>query len=398
MSDTCVKQIQDACAPKTLHQGTEEGHSQKFSLCLPFGGELFSEGGFVNYKPGTPPPDGVYTSLTIKDGCIVAVGFADIATYTATPCAPVPNPCDCTGSGGGDTPISPAAGNLTTRDASGLLTTLHTAAGSGVSVAGRGTVTDPLTISVDQQSVNVPVQSGNAAIIVDGAGTAEAPYKISHLTQASSGQSYAGFSFDKFGHMIDYTAPIPSGSITAVTDGPGIFVQTDLETRIANVSLAEPLHLMEGDYQFGAWFVEIDELNRVYRITRVFTFPAGTYRFGRYDVTIDEYGNVTEVAKLSAVSVFNSATRHLSSAQNNISFSFVTTEDSCFRVNIDSTEVPADTNVYIDGMALVGRRMGTIRYCAFSDVVWAAGQHTVQVTGSNFPVGTFIEVSLTTVV
>lgn len=397
MSDECVREIGSACSPKTLQEATESGKSQVFEVCLPFGAKLYSQGGYVNYEAGTAPEDGVYTSVTVRNGCIVAVGFADISTYTATPCTPVPNPCDCSGSGGGSTPISPTAGNLSRLDASGaLLTLLSVEAGDGIALQGKGTTTDPLIITANpDEAALTQVQSGNAAIIVEGAGTAENPYKISHAAQQGA-VTAQGFTFDQYGHLIDYNAPSTAGSIKGIIAGKGVSVDTNVTSGISTIELATPLHAVAGEYQFGAWAVDFDEKNMVYTIERVFTFPAGTYRLGRYDVRINEYGSITGITQLGNLVVANSVSHYYGSAVSNPSLTFTTDKVASFRVAVEGPSVPSLT-IRVDGSALTGHAAGASKFIAQSGTLWAAGSHTVSITG-DLAAYTFVNIQLTTVV
>lgn len=397
--DECVREIGSACSPKTLQEATESGKSQLFEACLPFGGKLYSQGGYVNYEAGTPPPDGVYTAFTVKNGCITEAGQADISTYTATPCAPVPNPCDCEDGGGGSTPISPTAGNLSRLDATGaLLTQLNAVAGDGIAITGKGTTADPLIIEANSGALpSTIINAGNAALFITGAGSAEDPYVISHKEQTEA-KSFNGFSFDKYGHLIDYIPPGTVNTINGILAGFGIAVDVDVSTGIATVELAQPLHPIAGEYQFGAYIVEYDEKNMVYNLRRAFTFPAGVYRFGLCDVTIDEYGNITAVNPLPSTVVSSSASRRYTAATTGATaFSFTTDKVSSFKIELDAPSFPATPVVLIDGTTVAGTLIGSTKYIALSAAMYAAGGHTVTIN-TNLAANTFVTVYLTTVV
>ena len=398
MSDECVREIGSACSPKVLQEGTESGKSQIFEVCLPFGGKLYSQGGYVNYEAGNPPADGEYTSVTVKDGCIVAVGFADISTYTSTPCAPVPNPCDCSGEGGGSVTISPTAGNLSKLDASGaLLTTLNVEPGDGIAITGKGTASDPLLITANAgAAAATAIRAGNAGLYITGSGTSADPYVISHHEQ-SGAKTFNGFAFDRFGHLISYTAPTTVNTVNGILAGSGIAVDTNVSTGIATVELAQPLHRLEGEYQFGAYALEFDEKNMAYNVRRVFTFPAGVYRMGRVDVTIDAYGNVTAVSPLDNTVVSNSVSHRYTTAQSGASLSFTTDKVASFRVEVEAASVPASLSVAVDGTGISGYAAGSSKYIALSSAMYSAGAHTVTITGS-LSANTFVTISLTTVV
>lgn len=92
-----------------------------------------------------PVPDGVYTKVTIIDGCIVEAGLADVPSYTPLGC------CDAPGGGTspdvGEVDLSNVACNLLQNYPDGLYAGLNVVGSNGITVAGCGTPSSPLTLS-----------------------------------------------------------------------------------------------------------------------------------------------------------------------------------------------------------------------------------------------------------
>ena len=397
--DECLKQIADGCGPKVLHENTVEGKAPVFDACLPFGARLYSEGGHVNYEEGTPPEDGVYTSITVKDGCIVEAGYADISTSTATPCAPVPNPCDCSGGGGGSTPISPAAGQLSRLDASGaLLTTLNVESDEGVTIQGTGTNTDPLRIGVSfPEMVSSYIRAGNDGLRVEGSGSSADPYILSHSDKGEA-KVFNGFSFDRYGHLESYSPREQDLLVAAVAAGAGIETSYDTANRTATVRLARPLHTTKGDYLMGAWLLEVDDNNIIYKIERNFTVPEGVYRAGGVDLAINEYGSITGVAPLSYSVAQNCVVRRFPAAsEGGLSMSFTTAAVTSFRVDVEAPALPVEVGVFVDGLEVPGVRLLDNKVSAIASSLYAPGEHTVTLEGE-YPANVIVSVYFVTVV
>ena len=135
MADNCISRMLASCGATTLKE-PEATKCENFSFCLPFGGHVEYDGTCIQYTPGTPPADGVYSKIYIANGCIVGAEKYDPPIFSGSPCAPVPNPCDCDGSGGGSLPDpSTQSGNLFQYDAAGRpLVKVTINGGDGISV------------------------------------------------------------------------------------------------------------------------------------------------------------------------------------------------------------------------------------------------------------------------
>lgn len=387
---------------EVIKEATASGGCPEFSVCLPFGGRLYSEGGCVNYEEGTPPPDGVYSKVVVSNGCIVGLELADLPLYTSSPCAPVPVPCDCEGGGGSSLPDpSVTTGNLFQYDASGRpLVLLSARAGDGVSITGRGTSADPLIISSNPgESAGIQIRGTNL-ITVEGDGSADAPYRISHKTNGTA-QSVMGMTFDDAGHLTGYTPSQESGVIRGIIDGRGITVDTDTAKGIATVNLAEPLVKAQGDYTIGGYRLKVDANNIIYEIKQVIDFPAGVYRMGLIDVTVNEYGSITSVSILDESVVSTSACRQFTGTATAREITFTTDKVSSFHIVYTGTALPTGMTAYVDGTAVAGLMIplsASSRFEAMTPALYSAGQHTVRVQASaDIPAG-FLTVTLATAV
>lgn len=387
---------------EVIKEATASGGCPEFSVCLPFGGRLYSEGGCINYEEGTPPPDGVYSKVVISNGCIVGLELADLPLYTSSPCAPVPVPCDCDGGGGGAMPDpSVTTGNLFQYDAAGRpLVLLSARAGDGVSITGRGTAAEPLVISANpEESAGIQLRGTNL-IIVEGDGSVDAPYRISHKTNGVA-QSIMGMTFDDAGHMTGYTPSEESGVIHGVVDGRGITVDTDIKSGIATVNLAEPLVRAKGEYLMGGYTVEVDDNNIIYEVKRSIDFPAGVYRLGLVDATINEYGSIVATEALPTNIVSTSACRRFTGTSTAREITFTTDKISSFHIVYTGTALPTSMTAYVDGTAVSGLMIPTSassRFEAMTPALYSAGAHTVRVQASaDIPAG-FLTVTLATAV
>lgn len=292
----CQERILPSCE-RVIKEASTSGSCPSWNICLPFGGNLHTEGGCIHYDPpSSVPPDGEYTKIVIVNGCIVDAKQADIPLYTASPCAPVPTPCDCAGGGSGSLPDpSPQAGNMFRYDASGRpLVKLTVQSGEGVSVTGSGTANDPLVITnTQEQAGQLYLRSGSAAIGITGDGTASDPKTITHASGFEG--TLNGMTFDAFGHLVSYEKPSQTEGVNGVVGVGGINVEMDPNSKIATVSLQQPATVVQGDQLFGGNIVSFDDKNRITGVKRGITVTAGTYAFGSYDVDVNEYGSITEI-------------------------------------------------------------------------------------------------------
>lgn len=292
MTAVCEKELESS--------GTSAAPSptvcESFSVCLPFGGSLTSDGQCISYDPPMPPPDGVYDKIVIANGCIVDAQKADIPLYTAAPCAPVAG--DCEGSSGGSSgSITPSSqsGNLLTTDAAGRpLVRLNVQSGTGISVRGSGTAADPMVISAGTGGGGLYITSLNGSIKATGNGTSASPIKIEHAPGLAT--TVSGMQFDNQGHLIAYSQP-PAGASTikALVEGDGIQI-TD-NSGIATVAIADPVNKLNGQYVFGGYKVDVDLKNRLFRIEREINTAAGVYYIADKNVELNRYGSIENITE-----------------------------------------------------------------------------------------------------
>ena len=291
MTAVCEKELESSGTPAAAAPTVCES----FSVCLPFGGSLTSDGQCVSYDPPTPPPDGVYDKIVIANGCIVDAQKADIPLYTAAPCAPVAGDCEGGNGGGGGGTITPSsqAGNLLTTDAAGRpLVRLNVQSGSGISVRGSGTAADPIVISAGTGGGGLYITSLNSSIKASGNGTAASPIKIEHAKGLAT--TVGGMQFDSQGHLISYSEPAPGAStVKALVAGDGIDVADN--NGIATVSIANPANNLNGQYVFGGYKVDLDLKNRIFRVEQDITTAAGTYYFADKNVELNGYGSIENI-------------------------------------------------------------------------------------------------------
>lgn len=387
MSNDCTKpRIVSNCEGETLVEPTNEGQCPSWEACMPFGGRLYSRDGCTHYEEGSPPEDGVYGKVVIKNGCIVDVQKKDIPLYTAAPCAPVPVPCDCEGGTGGMAEPSTTAGNLFEYDAAGrpLVKPVITA-GSGVSITGNMTANSPLVISAKAgESGRQYFRAGNSGIELTGGGTQDNPYNIA--LKKGMQANINGMTFDEYGMLIDYLAPADATTINGILAGDGIKVDTDAKQGVATISLMPPIKNITGLYQFGGFSLDI-ETNRILDVSQNISFPAGRYIFGEYYVDINEYGSIEGIEPVpqdaGAVKVSASKLFRQSSGDFERSMTFNTGMDSAFRISYKAANIPADLNVYVDEIFYAGQLIGLNSFEVITSAVFAAGQHTVTVQTDN---------------
>lgn len=385
MSD-CKERILPACE-KVIKEADVSGDCPSWSVCLPFGGNLRTEGGCIHYDaPTSVPEDGEYSRIVIANGCIVDVKKAEIPLYTSSPCAPVPAPCDC---GGGSESLpdpSPQAGNLFRYDASGRpLVRLTVQNGDGISITGDGTASNPLTITnTQEQKDSGNIRSGSSVIKITGTGTTADPKTISH-GEGKQGK-FNGLTFDEFGHLVDYE-PAAAKGIQGVVGMNGIDAQTDLQSGVATLQIADPAMKREGDYVVGGYNITLDGKNRVYDIKQLIDITAGVYALGSYNIGINSTGSVTSIANTfndnSEYSKYFDGEGVGSSTRSGV---IMLRSEGYIRVVYEGPGTAAmktTLSLRIDGRAMATSYfavMGSIVHVeAISQGVMAAGQHTIQV-------------------
>lgn len=384
MAQDCKPRMLTSCEGQTLQSGVPPSCSD-WSVCLPFAGRLYSEGGCVKVEPGNPPEDGVYGKVIIAGGCIVGLEKADIPLYTSSPCAPVPAPCAC-GEGGSMPEPSPQAGNLFTTDAAGMpLVKVSMQAGSNISITGSGTTTDPFIISGKFDVAQTTfVQAGNSGVTVTGTGGREDPYKVGHGNTKTNESltSAMGLSIDQFGHITAYNAPAEASNVKGVVGGDGIEAKTDAGTGLVTLSLTKAFADVAGEYDLGGYHIKIDAYGRVTGGSRDITIPAGEYVAGDLQLTLNEYGSVTGVSIISSQGIVTtSATKQFSESSAQRSMTFTTMKASSFRITYTpSSTITGTVTLYVDSQVQPIYKMADGTFQALTTALYGAGEHTITVS------------------
>lgn len=361
-----------------------------FSFCLPFGGKVVCTDGIITVTEGTAPANGVYNTITVSKGCITALGTQELSTTTASPCAPLPTPCDCDG---GSITISSQSGNLSKLDSTGgLFTGISFKAGSGIKISGTGASSSPITISASATSTpSVAIQSANAAITISGSGTSSSPYVIKHKEQSST-QSIDGMMFDKFGHLISYTKPSSSATVKGVVGKDG--VSADQATNgIVTVSLEKPVHTVGTSLVLGGQTLGFDEFNRVISVNRNIKLTAGTYAFGGSAVTVNAYGSITAISGIEGEEISGTYVAQLTSSVSSWSKAIKLGNTAFLFITIDSPNNISVSQLTIDGTAVAGYVCGGNRYVCLSSASYARGNHNIVIRGT-IPDRSYIAITL----
>lgn len=413
MSNKCNPRMTTSCEKRTLTTGDTEKTAylaEDISVCLPFGGELYTDGGILKHAPASNPPvDGVYGKVVVKNGCIVDVQHEDVAIHTSAPCAPIPSPCDCGdggGSGGGSGMAQPSTttGNLFEYDAAGRpLVRVFMEEGNGIAIDGSGTKSDPFVLSAN-------IEAGGADVLASGAlFTEESGGATMVLHRDGKAASVNGMEFDAYGHLIGYTAPDGSSTVKNVTTVLGDNYTTtatmDQMTGIAKVMLKQPDYVYEDTYMFGGYEVELDEYNRIEHVKRKRQFPAGDYVFGDYTVSIADDGIIESATpKSDTGAVMTCASKYFSANQIDWTLNFVTDTPSSFRISIKVSSQPQALAVIIDDVnySTVLYRFGNNHMEIVPNATFPAGSHQIyivdQVNGNPIAPSAIVDVFLATVV
>lgn len=366
-----------------------------WSICLPFGGRLLSRNGCVYAESGNPPADGIYGKIVIANGCIAGVEPVEACLDNVALCAGNPETCDSSinalaESSGGCCQPSNSIGNLYSLDITGLpLVRCTIRGGSGVTVTGDGTTSNPYIISASAIAVqSVYLASENDAIVVHGAGSYANPFAVAHKDGKQG--KYNGMTFDKYGHLIDTGEGSANSGINAVVGGTGIDVQTDNKVGMATVGLAKPVRNKNGAYHIGGWALELDEYNRIFDLTREINITSATYPFGFYDVSINPTGSISGIAQsnngLGENFVFNwqaGGTPHTRKAT--FTLRIPTALGGVLYTAMDDLVFWKNLNITLDSMTAAHPKVETVApdcmpFWSFG--VFAPGQHTLTITSS----------------
>lgn len=405
MSD-CTKRMTPVCE-EVRHEAEASGECPKFSAPLPFGGNISSNGRCVSYRaPASPPADGTYGKVVVRNGVIVDALEEEVEQYTSSPCAPVPTPCDCAGGESGSLPQpSTVSGNLYGYDAANRpYAVVHVEAGSGIAVEGNGTSANPLTISANAEGATTSLRSANTAITVSGDGSSGNPYVVAHKSNESS-QKYRGFSFDIYGHFLSYATPTDeAGAVQGIIAGNGIDVKMTSSGQVATISLAGALgngeYVPNGEYILGGWRLKVKD-NQLATMTRELTTPAGTYNLGGWVVQTNEFGSLSSIAEdATGVALSGKSYRNASTSITSASTTITLGRTSGLRViaYCKGATMPTTASISIDGSDITTDAMLNQAH-ALSNALYGVGTHTVAISSTTAITGPlYIDIHMVEVV
>lgn len=339
------------CGTQVLHEGSF-ATGPDFECCLPFGGRLYSEAGVIRYEPPKRPPiDGVYTAVTVENGCIVGVGYASLIVNNYAPYAGTPAGCD----------------TVTQTSTSTVGTNTVLQGGTGISVFGTGTVASPYIISLSGAASSAStdtgelyIQAGNDGVVVSGSGSATDPFVVSHK-ESGSFDTINGMMFDRYGHLMQYSDATSALGVTDVVAGYGIDTKKDNATKIVTVGLQKAANPINATLNFGKYSVTFDEYNRVHKITE-------------NNVGVEGDG-IYPNAYVGTASLASGG-----SAQ----FSILLAAPAQLRIELDtsSSNTRINADVKVDNKSLPFNVLNPYRAVAISAALYAAGTHTVTILQS----------------
>ena len=265
------------CKPRVLRRdckettsgGTDEKQCPSFSFCA--GNKTVSfDGECMTVTDRTYQiPDGTYSTVTFKDGCIVGVGHVAVPAYTPNECC---GPAGSGNEGTGDVTISAHPANLLKDTPDGLVVT-PVFKGSGVSVTGAGTLSDPFIITASASGEGgVFVTSGSPmALTVEGKGTDYTdPIEISLKTVMQSGR-YGPFSINEYGQITEFDKD--NDYIKTITADPPL--QIEVKDGEAKLSLdIEYLRMLLGSSSDGDTTPATGTAPTGYYVSRVVRKPS----------------------------------------------------------------------------------------------------------------------------
>ena len=264
--------------------------SPAFDLCV--GDRTFKWDGFCpTVERSRHTPDGTYTSVTVVDGCIVAYGYADEATYTPPYCNPNPTSCQEVGTGTATiATVSPNVGNILTQTSNGLYAHAYIQGDGGITISGTGTVTNPYKIS------SATAAGGTSPVAVVGRNGVVSETSANGVTYVGLEQTGAKrgvydvtdrFTVDGFGRIIS----VEPRSDDIVSAGTGLQATPAGDT----VTIGHPTVMIDETMVLGAYTVNLNNSGHITHTERGINITGGVYNLGAYNVGVNAYGSVTSI-------------------------------------------------------------------------------------------------------
>lgn len=264
--------------------------SPAFDLCV--GDRTFKWDGFCpTVERSRHTPDGTYTSVTVVDGCIVAYGYADEATYTPPYCNPNPTSCQEVGTGTATiATVSPNVGNILTQTSNGLYAHAYIQGDGGITISGTGTVTNPYKIS------SATAAGGTGPVAVVGRNGVVSETSANGVTYVGLEQTGAKrgvydvtdrFTVDEFGRIIS----VEPRSDDIVSAGTGLQATPAGDT----VTIGHPTVMIDETMVLGAYIVNLNNSGHITHTERGINITGGVYNLGAYNVGVNAYGSVTSI-------------------------------------------------------------------------------------------------------
>lgn len=289
------KTLTNLCAETVATAKDTEALSPPFKVCVGAkAGVLSWDGKTLRFQKETMTiPDGTYSSITIKDGCIIDMGDADIPEYTPPACVEPPTPCN---GGGTSISVSPSAGNLTTDTVNGIYTTVVFGDGTNTTITGAGTPGNPFIINA-QAGSDLSITPGTSDI--DISNPADGVISIGLNDSGIAAGTYNGITFSSRGIATGVDAHYGDNLLRGAVGGQEVNVQ--VENGVAHILLKESAAGGE-TLNLGNYRVKLTQGGLIEDVT-VANVPMqpGSYTFGLADVTLGTAGTVESVTQAATI-------------------------------------------------------------------------------------------------
>lgn len=268
--------------------------SASFTLCV--GDRTLNWDGFcLTTERQRHTPDGTYTSVTVKDGCIVDYGYANEPTYTPPYCNPNPAHCQVSSSGTtADVKISSNPDNILTQSSSGLFSRTYIQGSGGVSITGVGTIANPYIVSTTTNTnalVSVVGRNGLTSEVADTG--------VTYVELTKSGVKTGvyditdEFTVDEYGRIIS----VKQRDTPLITAGAGLETTPDGDS----IQIGHPKQTVDGNLVLGAYAINVSDTGHITKTERAISITGGVYNLGAYNVGVNEYGSISSIKQRNDV-------------------------------------------------------------------------------------------------